>query len=330
MAHYIWMRLGISAWKAHRWVAAAHALESLPAISEALASGELSIDKVVKLTRFATPETERRLVSWAQGVSCGAIRHRGDLASRKLKEETLDANRDRRLRWWDVEGGRIGLEAELPAADGAVVIGRIQEVARAIPVMPGETGPFSHEARRADALVAICSTKTGEGSDLARPTLVVHASLDALAGTQGAEVEAGPVISSQAARRLACTARVQMMVEVASGDPVRVGTIRRDPPEWMLRQLRYRDRECRFSGCGARQFLQAHHIEWWDRGGRTTLENLILICFFHHRLVHEYGWSVKRDRQGTVSWFYPNDHPYRAGPAPPRAETYVHPAVLAV
>src|SRR6266542_6860875 len=86
MAHWLWMRYGISDWKARRWIAAAHALEGLPQISEAFASGELGIDKVVELTRFATAETEGRLITWAQGVSCGAIRHKGDLASRSLQE----------------------------------------------------------------------------------------------------------------------------------------------------------------------------------------------------------------------------------------------------
>ncbi|HYT79179.1 MAG TPA: hypothetical protein VEQ37_07980, partial [Actinomycetota bacterium] len=42
-------------------------LEGLPQISEAFASGELGIDKVVELTRFATPQTEGRLITWAQG-----------------------------------------------------------------------------------------------------------------------------------------------------------------------------------------------------------------------------------------------------------------------
>jgi len=317
MAHYLWMRHGISDWKARRWVAAAHALEQLPAISEALATGELSIDKVVELTRFATPETERGLINWAKGVSCGAIRHRGDLASRTLREETREAQRERRLNWWDIEGGRIGLQAELPAAEGAIVVNTIERVAKTIPVMPGEDGPFDAGARRADALVAVCSAKLAEDPDPDRATVVVHASLDALvSGRQGAEIERGSVISSEAARRLSCTTRMQMMVEDASGDPIRVGRILREPPAWMLRQLRYRDRECRFPGCGARRFTQAHHIVWWEKGGATTLDNLVLICFFHHRLVHEHGWSVKRDKDGTVSWFYPNSVRYRAGPAP--------------
>jgi len=61
-AHWLAMRYGISGWKAHRWIAAAHALEQLPRLSEAFARGELGIDKVVELTRFASPEIEARLI----------------------------------------------------------------------------------------------------------------------------------------------------------------------------------------------------------------------------------------------------------------------------
>jgi hypothetical protein len=52
-AHWLAIRYGISEWKARRWVAAAHALEHLPRIAGALESGELGIDKVVELARFA-------------------------------------------------------------------------------------------------------------------------------------------------------------------------------------------------------------------------------------------------------------------------------------
>jgi HNH endonuclease len=90
--------------------------------------------------------------------------------------------------------------------------------------------------------------------------------------------------------------------EDAAGDVVGLGRTSREPPAWMLRQVRYRDRECRFPGCGARRFAEAHHVRWWRHGGRTTLENLLLICSFHHRLVHEHGWSVKRDADGTARW----------------------------
>ena len=85
----------------------------------------------------------------------------------------------------------------------------------------------------------------------------------------------------------------------------------------MLRLLRYRDTGCTFASCGMRRFTQAHHVVWWSRGGPTDLENLILVCTFHHRLVHEHGWRVERDTDGTVRWFHPDGRRYRAGPAPP-------------
>ena len=54
LAHWLSIRYGISYWKASRWIASAHALKDLPLTSEAFASGELSTDKVIELTRFAT------------------------------------------------------------------------------------------------------------------------------------------------------------------------------------------------------------------------------------------------------------------------------------
>ena len=108
-----------------------------------------------------------------------------------------------------------------------------------------------------------------------------------------------------------------MVVEDAARQPVVLGRTSREPPAWMIRQLRYRDLECRFPGCGSRRFTQAHHVVWWERGGRTDLNNLLLICTFHHKLVHEYDWTVRRDADGTVRWFRPEGTPYYARPAPP-------------
>ena len=68
---------------------------------------------------------------------------------------------------------------------------------------------------------------------------------------------------------------------------------------------------------GTRRFAEAHHIRWWSEGGRTDLHNLALICSFHHKLVHEYGWRIERLRDGTTAWFHLDGVPHVAGPAPP-------------
>jgi len=317
LAHWLSMRYGISQWKARRWIAAGHALTSLPAISGAFARGELGLDKVVELARFATLEDEADLIRWAEQVSCAAIRHRGDLWAEARREQVLEAERARTLSWWwSDDGRRFGLQAELPAAQGAVVARAIERIAERVPSMPGEEDEHHADARRADALVALCSARVAEDTDPDRATVVIHAQAEGLeAGTGGCEIEGGPAVRPDTVRRLLCNARVQVVAEGRAGEVVGLGRLSRVPSAWMIRQIRHRDRECRFPGCGARRFTEAHHIVWWRKGGRTDLDNLVLTCSFHHRLVHEYGWSVMHDDDGTVRWFDPGGIRYRAGPS---------------
>jgi hypothetical protein len=315
--HWLSMRYGVSRWKARRWIAAGHALERLPRIDEALASGQLGLDKVVELCRFASAETEADLIAWARRVSCAAVRRRGDLAIRASIEEALDAERARLLSWWYVdEGRRVGLEAELPAAQGAIVMRAIERMAAQVPPMPDEDPGSSAPQRRADALVAICSASIAADPDPDRATVVIHAELDGLrSGSGGCEIEGGGAIDPQAVRRLLCNARVQTVLEGRDGEVLGLGRTSREPSAWMLRQIRYRDRECRFPGCGSHRFTEAHHVTWWRHGGRTDLDNLVLICSFHHRLVHELGWSMRRDPGGELRWLRPDGTRYRAGPS---------------
>jgi len=194
------------------------------------------------------------------------------------------------------------------------VIAAIEQVAARIPEMPGEEGPFHRDRRRADALVAICTGQTGETP--VRPTVVIHAQeRGLLRGSGGAELEAGPVLHPETVRRLACTASIQEVVEDPNGEAVAFGRTRRVPSVSQTRQVRYRDGGCVFPGCGTTAFTEVHHVRFWSRGGTTDLDNLVLICSFHHRLVHEQGWWFTREGPETT-WFRPNGVRYRAGPRP--------------
>jgi hypothetical protein len=219
----------------------------------------------------------------------GAIRHRGDVMARVDREGVVETERARTLSWWWFEEERrLGLHAELPAAQGAVVVRAIERMAERVPSMPGEEDLV--ETRHADTLVAICSAQAAADPDPDRATVVIHAQLSGLEdGSGGRELERGTAVHPDTVRRLLCNGRVQTVIEDAAGDVVGLGPHLREPPAWMLRQVRYRDRECRFPGCGARRFTEAHHVRWWRHGGRTSLENLLAICSFHHRLVHEHG-----------------------------------------
>src|SRR5205085_10343579 len=137
-------------------------------------------------------------------------------------------------------------------------------LAQTVPQMPDEEGPRHFGARRADALVAMAMARISKDQDPDRATVVVHAGAGApgLPGAPGHrfEIEDGPAIPVQTAERLLCHARVQTVVENAAGDVTHLGRMSRDPSEWMLRQLRYRDRGCTFPGCGTRRFAEAHHV----------------------------------------------------------------------
>jgi hypothetical protein len=318
-AHWLWMRYGLSEWKARRWLVAAHALSGLPAISAAFASGTLGVDKVVELCRFATPETEGALLAWAERVSAGAIRARGDRVLHRQLEEVRRVERGRYLRWWSEDQGlSLFVEGRLPAAAGAALVRAVERMADKLPpVAEGALDPAG--ARRADALVSIASTRIAGDPDPDRATMVVHVPVEMLASPgNGAEpgcaIEGGGIVAAETARRLACTARIETVIEDGSGRVVGLGRTSREPSPQMMRALRHRDHGCRFPGCGTKAFTNAHHVRWWSGGGGTDLDNLVLLCSHHHTLVHEHGWRIRLDENDTVSWFRPDGVRYRAGP----------------
>jgi hypothetical protein len=316
MAHWTCMQLDVSRWKAERWLGAGRALSWLPATADALERGMLGIDKVVELTRFAEFDDEDALVHWAQGVSSGAIRRAAELRAADRDEQTDQDVRTRWLQWRHADDGRRWLlDAELPSAQGAVVARALDRLGSQIPVLPGEESERYAGARRADALAALCSARVAADEDQDRATVVVHADLDVLYDVDAnAVIEGGPVIGGSTVQRLLCNARLQAVVEHADGTVVGLGRVSREPSTWMMRQLRHRDDSCRFPACDARRFTQAHHIEWWSRGGATELDNLVLVCSFHHTLVHERGWSIQRTDDGELIWYRPGGVRYRAGP----------------
>jgi hypothetical protein len=314
MTHWTAMQLDVSRWKAERWLGAGRAFSWLPATADALQRGELGIDKVVELTRFAEFDDEDALVRWAKGVSSGAIRRAGDLRAGDREDLAEHEDGARWLGWRFADDGRRWLlDGELPSVQGAVVARALERLSEQIPVSPDEGSERYAGARRADALVALCSARLADDEDQDRATVVVHADLDVLFDVDAkAVLEGGPVIGGSTLRRLLCNARLQAVVEHPDGSVAGLGRMSREPPAWMMRQLRHRDDACRFPGCDARRFTQAHHVEWWSRGGATDLDNLVLVCSFHHKLVHEHGWSIDRKDDGDLVWRRPGGARYRA------------------
>jgi len=311
----------ISNWKARRWVGAAHALEELPLVAAALESGSLSLDKVGELTRFATPEDEKKLVRWARRVTVATIRTRADEHHKRTALEAEEAQRVRYLRTqrWD-EHMEIG--TLLTLAEGDAVMAAVDQLADELPRHPDEDGnipgsrEISLEQRRADALVLLV-TRTGR-DDEARPTVIVHAPIDSLAHDTGGATAPGGVLHPETARRLACDSALQVVIEGKDATPIGIGRKSQSVPRWLRRQVLRRDgHTCTFPGCEMKRFLHPHHIRHWARGGPTDLDNLITVCTFHHKMLHEGRWSVTLGPGARPVWFRPGGRVYEPGPAPP-------------
>ncbi|MDP9235306.1 MAG: HNH endonuclease, partial [Actinomycetota bacterium] len=315
MGQWLAGHVGVTVSEGLRWTTAAHALEHLPVIAAAFETGVLSLDKVLQLARFATPDTEKDLLKWAKRASVNAIWHRADLANRPPDKVTRAAYRERYLWWsWYDDGTRVGIDAMLPADSGHAVITAIQGIAASLPREPAEDAGF--EQRCADALVALATAPSQESE--ARTEVVLSADLRALGSDDsGCEFETGPVIHPEIARRISCDCRLRAVLRDPLGRAVGIGRRSRNVPGWLLRELYARDHGCCFPGCGTRRFTAAHHIVHWGRGGPTELGNLVLVCSFHHKLVHEGGWRVTLRDGLEAEWFRPYGGRYQ--PGPPRA-----------
>jgi hypothetical protein len=119
-------------------------------------------------------------------------------------------------------------------------------------------------------------------------------------------VEDGPAISVTTAQMIACSAAWSWMLHDSAGRLLDLGRRRRRPNAALRRAARERDKcRCRFPGCESRR-IDLHHIQYWSNGGRTSLDNLIGLCKYHHMLVHERGYLIAAARDGTFA-FYRSD-----------------------
>lgn len=312
MTDWLTYRRSMARQDADELVKVARTLPQLPVIKAAFAEGRLCWSKVKLLASFVPPEEDGFWASEAQKHSFASLERVSRLARRIMREDAERAVRRRFLDFSvDKPTGDVKMRARMPAAEGALVRVAIDRILEEIPWEPnGTANPYG---RSADALVALASTRITQDADTDRATVVVHADADALNHIHGtAELDDGTSIASETARRLACDSRMQLIFHSTDGI-VGVGRTTRTVPRWLRRQLQKRDKGCRFADCGRTRALQAHHMVHWAHGGRTDIDNLILLCPFHHRLVHEFGWRLILDGQGRVRTVRPDGRPLRTG-----------------
>ena len=316
LSQWVSARFGLRHSTAAQLVRVARRLEDLPMLSSRFAAGELSLDQVDAISKLATAETEEAVIAECLGMSNAALDRAARRAHPPSTGDVVDSWRERWLSiQYTLDGTRGHLNADLPGAEMSQVESAIREKADEIPVNP-ESGFFDpYPQRMADGLVELCAT-TGDENTLSPVQIVVHADLEALienSETGVAEIEGGPVIANETARRLTC----HPIVACTIYDHRRVlgiGRRSRLIPSWLRHQLWFRDGGCRFPGCPHRHFVHAHHKTHWADGGPTDLDNLILLCGYHHRFLHEHGWQVESDVGGKPVFRRPDGRIY----PPPR------------
>ncbi|PTR28640.1 HNH endonuclease, partial [Rhodococcus sp. OK519] len=121
----------------------------------------------------------------------------------------------------------------------------------------------------------------------------------------------GP-LSIATARRLACDCHLAPVV-MDDGVPLNLGRSSRTVSKKQRRALVARDHGCAFPGCGTPPaHCEGHHVKHWADGGPTDLDNLVLMCRYHHRLLHHSHWQVEIG-DDHHPWFTPPGSldPYR-------------------
>lgn len=130
--------------------------------------------------------------------------------------------------------------------------------------------------------------------------------------TSRSHLEDGTHVSAETSRRVSCDCGVVRVHHGEDGSILNVGRKTRSIPPALRRALEVRDQGCRFPGCGLR-FTDAHHLKHWANGGETSLENTLLLCSYHHRLVHEGGWTVEWWGKGRPVFMNPLGHVHFEG-----------------
>ena len=316
-AHWLNWQCGIGMNAAREKVRVARALGELPKISEAFRLGKVSYSKVRAMTRVATPENEDYLLMIAEHGTAHHVETlvRGYRRAKRLNDPEL-ANAQHASRsfeyHWDDDGSLV-FKGRLPAEVGAMLIQALKlAVDRA-----GETSGVTAEtresvsARRADAIAEMAESYLANGATSSlsaeRYQVMLHVTAETSASSQVGcgEIEDGPGVTAETSKRICCDTSVSRIVEDEDGEPLSIGRKSRVIPPAMRRALQARDRQCRFPGCTHRHFIDGHHIDHWSEGGETSLDNLVLLCRHHHRLVHEGGFGCGKDDDGKVEFRTP-------------------------
>jgi Domain of unknown function (DUF222) len=290
-------------------------LESLPKVAAALSSGEISYQSASALCHLREQLGEKgrlfdeeEMLGFAREYSvselrrlCSYARHVADPDG--FFNDAEECFTRRRLHISQMLDGLYAIDGLLDPVSGAAFKTAVEVLAK----RKGTEDERKHSQRMADAAGELAMHAMEQGTlprrHSVKPHIHLTMTLEALKGELGvppADLELSLPISTRTAERLACDCTMSRVL-LADSMVIDVGRATRTVSAPTMRALRVRDKGCRFPGCDRQvNWSNPHHIIYRSRGGPGNLPNLLLLCYYHHRLVHEGGWQVvKAGREFT-------------------------------
>jgi len=169
--------------------------------------------------------------------------------------------------------------------------------------VPVEVMPWiePNDHRQAQALIALVNGAIDTVSDVpARAEIVVHVDLETLKSGLHAggtcRTALGADLPVETVRRLACEAEILPVVLDGRSVPIDVGRSKRLATVHQRRAIEAVHPTCAIPDCEVIfDHCNVHHIEYWENGGATDLNNMVPLCSRHHHAAHEGGWKLELD-----------------------------------
>lgn len=323
--------------QARREAARAEAAESIDGLGRAASNGDVSGEHVDSIARHSSRLSDEQrtmvdfesLVERAKGLPPETfdrlVKRTVDaaLADHGLADTIAKQQASEFRHWFDHQSGMGRFAGALDPERYEVLVDAVD---RHTSSLSGKSGVPKTKNLAAEALVDLVSG-SGGGNGRRRsgglPSVLVvvdHRTLEQ--GPHDRSIRqtgGGHDIASASVARLCCDAVLRRVVFGSSGVPLEVGRAHRTATDGQWAALKAMYPCCAWVGCTAPiSWCQAHHIQEWERGGRTDLHNLVPLCSEHHHRVHEGQWHIKLRPDRALEIYRPNRRLHTVVPAPGR------------
>jgi hypothetical protein len=284
-------------------VAVGEQLAWMPESAQAMQVGDIGFAHLSIMARTAEAVgnffDERALLPIARECSAGKFHYKADHYRHSVQPKAYAAKQEEqakgnRLRLNTAEDGSLLISGILDPVNGAAVRGALEPLARP----SGRHDYRDRDQRMADALVEIIMHGGNHNVQLQVTSSIE--TLLGLTGAPGADMEFSLPISSKTVERWACDCSVTRVL-MQDSMVIDVGRAKRVISGPTKRALHVRDGHCVWPRCERpASWCDGHHRVHWIHGGPTDLDNLLLLCHRHHRMVHEGNWQIAKTDDGGI------------------------------